>query len=277
MTNASELFHAGQLQDAIAAQIAKVKSSPTDQPARFFLFELFLFSGDLDRARKQLDVLKYDDPKHSAAVAQYRFALEAEAKRREVFAGIGEPKGLTAVVEHIPLRLEGLARLARGDHAEARKKFDEANAITPTLTGAINGQPFEGLIDADERFGTIIEVFGAGGVYSWVPLEAIQSITLNPPAAPRDIILRPAQIVLTDGMQGDVFLPGLYPNTFAQPDQELTLGRATDWTGEDDAISCGIGGRIYQNGAGTLFPMLNLLQIIRPDAAEDTPSDAPAD
>ena len=51
MTNASELFHAGQLQDAIAAQIAKVKSSPTDQPARFFLFELFLFSGDLDRAR----------------------------------------------------------------------------------------------------------------------------------------------------------------------------------------------------------------------------------
>ena len=51
---------------------AKVKSAPTDRPARFFLFELFLFSGDLDRARKQLDVLRYDDPRHSAAVEQYR-------------------------------------------------------------------------------------------------------------------------------------------------------------------------------------------------------------
>ena len=49
---ASDLFKAGRLREAIDAQLAKVKGQPTDQAARFFLFELFLFSGDLDRARR---------------------------------------------------------------------------------------------------------------------------------------------------------------------------------------------------------------------------------
>jgi protein involved in temperature-dependent protein secretion len=68
--SASDLFQSGRLKEAIDEQIAKVKSAPTDRPARFVRFELFLISGDLDRARKQLDVLRYDDPRHSAAVEQ---------------------------------------------------------------------------------------------------------------------------------------------------------------------------------------------------------------
>src|SRR5262245_24214863 len=160
----SELFHAGQLRAAIEAQTQKVRANPTDNPARFFLFELYLFTGDLDRARRQLDVLRYDDPKHSAAVEQYRQALDAEAKRRAVFAGTEQPKGLTTAPDHVRLRVEALPYLARGEHAEARKRIDEANAAVPALTGALNGKPFEGFYDADERFGTVLEVFGTGGI-----------------------------------------------------------------------------------------------------------------
>jgi len=242
---ASDLFQAGQLRAAIDAQVAKVKNLPTDRRARFFLFELFLFAGDLDRARKQLDVLRYDDPQHAAAVEQYRQALDAEAARRGVFAGTEQPKGLTAAPDHVRLRLEALPYLARGEHGEARKRLDEANAAVPALSGTLNGKPFAGLYDADERLGTVLEVFGTGGVYSWVPLENVHSITMNPPQSPRDVIWRPAHLVLTDGPEGDVLLPGLYPGTHDHPDDGVKLGRATEWIGADGEVARGAGGKLF--------------------------------
>ncbi len=48
--NATELYRAGKLQEAITAQVAEVKANPTDQGKRLFLFELLVFAGDLDRA-----------------------------------------------------------------------------------------------------------------------------------------------------------------------------------------------------------------------------------
>lgn len=249
---ASDLFHAGQLRAAIDAQIQKVRANPTDNPARFFLFELILFAGELDRARKQLDVLRYDDPKHSAAVEQFRGALEAETRRRAVFAGTEQPKGLTTAPDHVRLRVEALPYLARGEAAEARRRLDEANAAVPSLTGTLNGKPFEGLYDADERFGTVIEVFGTGGVYTWVPLEQVESITMNPPQNPRDVVWRPAHLVLTDGLEGDVLLPGLYPGTHDHPDEAVKLGRATEWVGAEGEIARGAGGKLFLTGDGAV-------------------------
>ncbi len=262
----SDLFHAGRLRDATDAQTAKVKSAPADRSARFFLFELLLFAGDLDRARKQLDVLRYDDPKHSAAVEQYRQALDAEARRRAVFAGTEQPKGLTTAPDHVRLRVEALPYLARGEHAEARRRIDEANAAVPALTGTLDGQPFEGLYDADERLGTVLEVFGSGGTYSWVPLEQVASLTMNPPAAPRDVLLRPAHLVLADGLEGDVLLPGLYPNSHEHPDEAVKLGRVTEWLGADGEVARGAGGRLLVTG-DRAAQMIQVVELIFPAAA----------
>ena len=258
--DASDLFRAGRLKDAIDAQLAKVKAQPSDRSARFFLFELALFAGDLDRARKQLDVLRYDDPKHSAAVEQYRFALESEARRRAVFAGTEQPKGLTTAPDHVRLRVEALPYLARGEHAEARRRIDEANAAVPAVAFRVNGNPVEGLYDADERFATVLEVFGSGGVYSWVPLEQVESITMNPPAAPRDVILRPAHVVLKDEVEGDVLLPGLYPLTHEHPDDEIKLGRATEWLGAGGEVTRGAGGKLLLAG-GQAVRLVELLSV----------------
>jgi type VI secretion system protein ImpE len=257
---ASELFHAGQLREAIEAQTAKVKSAPTDQPARFFLFELYLFAGDLDRCRRQLDLLRYDDPQHSAAVEQYRAALDAETRRRAVFAGTEQPKGLTTAPDHVRLRLEAVGHLARGEQPEARKKLDEANAAVPSVNGTLNGAPFEGLYDADERFATVLEVFGAGGIYSWVPLEQVASVTLSPPAAPRDVLLRPAHLVLTDGLEGDILLPGLYPGSHAHAEDGVKLGQATEWLGAEGEVTRGVGGRVLLAG-GQLTPLSGCRQL----------------
>lgn len=245
---ADELFRAGRLADAVAAQTAAVKAAPADQRARFFLFELLLFTGDLDRARKQLEVIRPDDPKHVSAVEQYRFALDAEGRRRAVFAGTAQPEFLSQAGGHIAHRLEAVAALARGDHAAAAAALDAAAAATPAAAGTLNGQPFDALADADERFGPVLEVFGTGGVYSWVPFESIATITMNPPAAPRDILLRPANLVLDNGVSGDVLLPALYPNTHLSADDDLKVGRATDWAGGDDDIPTGVGGRAFRVG-----------------------------
>lgn len=257
---ASELFQAGRLREAIDAQIAKVKAAPTDQRARLFLFELFVFSGELDRARKQLEVLTYDDPKHTAAVEQFRFALDAEAKRRAVFAGNAAPEWLSTADGHLTRRLDAVHALARGQTADARRMLDEANAAVPVLAGTLNGQPFQGLFDADERFGTVLEVFGSGGVYSWVPLEAVETITLNRPAAPRDVAWRPANLVLDNGVSGDVLLPGLYPGTHESADEELKLGRSTDWV-ETAGVTRGVGGKQFLCN-GVISPVVNWSAVV---------------
>ena len=111
--SASELFQAGQLDDAIAAQTAQVKASPADQSKRLFLFELLAFAGDLDRARRQLDALQYEEIELQTAQSDYRKVLEAEEYRRKVFRDGLQPKFLTDVpAEHVRLRLEGLNALA---------------------------------------------------------------------------------------------------------------------------------------------------------------------
>jgi type VI secretion system protein ImpE len=246
---AIELFRAGKLREAIDVQVATVKAAPADQAARLALFELFLFTGELDRARKQLEVLRYDDPRQTAAIEQYRHALDAEACRRRVFAGTDQPKIPASAPEHVRQRVEVLAYLARGEAATARARLDEANAAIPQLAGTFDGKPFEGISDGDDRLGTVLEVFASSGVYSWLPLEQVHSIVMNPPQSPRDLVLRPANITLIDGTSGDVFLPGLYPDTSTHPDDEVRLGRAAVWVETDAGVFQGSGGRVFQVGS----------------------------
>jgi type VI secretion system protein ImpE len=244
---ANELFEAGRLREAIDAQAAAVRNRPTDDPARFFLFELLLFTGDLDRARKQLDVFRPDDAARTVAVLQYRNALAAEAQRRDVLAGTARPKILGAVADHIHARLDALACLARGDHAAARQLLDEANAA-PQPVCTLDDRPGGILADADERFGPVLEVYGTGGVYTWLPLDEVASVVMSPPRAPRDVLMRPAHVALHNGVSGDVLLPGLYPDTHTHPDDAIRLGRVADWIGTDDEVVRGVGGKVFRVG-----------------------------
>ena len=53
----TDLFQAGRLEETIGAVSAEMKTNPTDVRRRTFLFELLCFSGDYDRAEKQLALL----------------------------------------------------------------------------------------------------------------------------------------------------------------------------------------------------------------------------
>src|SRR5258708_6451076 len=117
--NASHMFKDGKLQLAIDAQIQEVKSRPADQAKRLFLFELLAFAGELDRAGKQIDALKYDELELQTAALSYRKLLDAEEKRRRLFSNGVQPQFLTEPPAHVKLRLEALNRLRENRPAEA--------------------------------------------------------------------------------------------------------------------------------------------------------------
>jgi len=54
---ARELFESGKVREAEKELTAYLRDHPTDVAQRTFLFELLCFSGDYDRAEKQLSVL----------------------------------------------------------------------------------------------------------------------------------------------------------------------------------------------------------------------------
>src|SRR5205814_1770557 len=117
--NATELYRAGQLQKAIDAQIQEVKNKPADQAARVFLFELACFGGDLDRAQRQIDAIKYNEVERDAGVQSYRELLNAERLRQRLFSEGLQPKFLAEPPEAVKLRLEAVNCLRGRQSVEA--------------------------------------------------------------------------------------------------------------------------------------------------------------
>jgi len=247
--DAHQLFKAGNLAAAIDAQIPVVKAKPADAVERLFLFELLAFAGELDRAQRQIDAISSEDPQIQVGYQLYRRLLDAERTRRQVFAAKAQPGYFTPPPDHVTLRLTGLTKLTGGAVAEGVALFQEANAGLGPLRGSLNGQPFAGLRDGDDRLGSVLEVL-ANGNYFWVPLEQVAAISSKAPRFPRDLIWLPAQLDMHSGVSGQVFLPTLYPQTDLESDAQLKLGRLTDWraVGEGESLMRGVGLKTFLLG-----------------------------
>jgi type VI secretion system protein ImpE len=245
--NASELFKAGKLQAAIDEQIREVKANAADPSRRLFLFELAAFAGDLERAKRQIEAVSYGEPDRDATVAVYRKLLDSEEKRRRLFRDGLAPRFLGEQPEHAQRRLEAVQRLREGRQAEAAELIARANEQAGELKGSLNGKAFGGFRDADDLFGTVLEAM-AHGEYFWVPAEQIDSLALNPPRFPRDLLWLPARLTTKAGEHGEVFLPVLYPQSHEHPDEEVRLGRKTDWKQAEGGPVLGVGARTFLIG-----------------------------
>jgi type VI secretion system protein ImpE len=272
---ALELFQAGKLKEAIDLQIKEVKAHAADQKARFFLFELLAFAGEVDRARRQIDAIKYDDPEAELRTRTYHQLLDAETARRKVFADGTAPSFLAPPPEHVALRLAALLALSRGQQPEAAALLQQANALTPAFTGKLNGKPFALLRDADDLFGSVLEVFSQGNYY-WLPLEQAETLALNGPKFPRDQLWARVQLQVRNGPTGDAFLPAVYPGSHESADEQLILGRLTDWQAAEGGPVLGVGGHTFlvDDGAVGLLE-LRALEVDAPPAppaAPETPA-----
>ncbi len=201
--NAQAQFQAGKLNEAVQALGAELRDNPTDAKRRTFLFELLCFAGDYTRAEKQLDVLASDGRAAEMGALLYRAALHAERIRQTIFDKQDYP-------------------------------LTEPESDAP-LSGTLNGKPFEFFSDCDPRLGARLEVFAAGD-YLWIPLHHVASIELQAPTRLRDLLWTPAIVRTGPAFKGkelgEVLLPTLSPLSWKHSDDQVRLGRATDW--QDD-------------------------------------------
>jgi len=270
--DSTELYKAGKLQDAVTAQIQLVKSNPADHAKRLFLFELLVFSGDLERAGRQLAPINYNDPETETALLNYRQLLVAEEARRSLFEKGTPPKFLVSVVpEHAKLRLEALNQLREGHPAEASKTLARANEASPVIKGKLNDKPFEEFRDCDDILGSVVEVMAKGN-YFWVPLETIESIAMNGPRFPRDLIWIPARLDSRQGESGEMFLPAIYPKSHLEADEQVKLGRVTDWKGAENEPVYGVGSKLYMAGEDAVSILDWRALVMDPDPATDAPA-----
>jgi type VI secretion system protein ImpE len=243
---AAELFQAGDLPAAIAAATDAVKASPTDQSARGLLAELLCFSGDLERADKQLDALMQLDPKTGLGATLFRQLIRAEQARQDFYRDGRVPELLAQPSEDLQLRLKASIAYRVGNLAEAEELLAQADEMRPAISGTNDETPFADFRDLDDLTASVFEVLTSTGKYYWIPMERVELIEFRPYERPRDLIWRQARMTVEGGPDGEVYLPVLYPGTYDATDKQIRLGRATDWAG--DNIMRGTGQRIYLLG-----------------------------
>jgi type VI secretion system protein ImpE len=245
---AKDLFSAGQLAAAIEAQLSAVRAAPLDGGKRTFLFELLAFAGELERAGQQLGVLGQESAEKGWGTSVYQNLLAAEQTRRKVFAAQARPEAFLEAPPFIATRLQALEHAARGDQQAAAAALAESDAAAPAVRGTLNGQSVEGLRDADDLLAPVLEVMVLRD-YVWVPWADIRELEVAAPTHARDLLWAPARVVLSDGEQRRCYLPVLYPGSHAAQDDNLKLGRVTDWIVPDgDGPVRGVGQHLLVAG-----------------------------
>ena len=216
-----ELYQAGRLEEAVQALGSELRNDPTDIRRRTFLFELLCFTGEYDRAEKQLDILGDAGKEAAMGTLLYRSALQAARTRRDMFEKKTFPLGSR------PSDAGGTACATTTGPA-----FSGVGQAVPPAAGTLNGQAFETIEDADPRIGARLEVFAAGA-YLWLPFEHIASIRTEPPKRLRDLIWIPAMLQTGPKCKGldlgEVLLPVLTPLVSKHPQNSVRLGRETVW------------------------------------------------
>lgn len=228
--DADALYREGRLSEAIEALNQVLRADPTDVRSRTFLFELLCFSGGYERARRQLDAVSAADPELNLSAAWYQEALVAEEKRQEMFK-----KG------ELP---------------------DSGSSPSP-VSGTLNGKPFSDLRDGDPRVGPRLEII-VGGRYTWMPLEHLASLKMEPPKRLRDLFWAPVQIETTqalDGYAGEALLPVITPLAWQHPDEGVRLGRWTDWKELESGEEAPVGQKLLLVDDEE-FPLLEVRELL---------------
>ena len=223
-----QLFESGNLSGAVEAAVAGVKQHPSDNARRTFLFELLCFTGDLDRAQKQLDAVGQLDSQSEWGVQVYTNILHAERARRRFFSDGLKPEFLLDPPPFVQGHLEAANRLRDGRPAEAQELLNRSEESRAVISGTVNGEPCDEIRDCDDLLSPFIELIVLRD-YVLLPLEQIREIETAPPERPRDLLWLPVRVELNNGSSQRGYLPTLYCGSHEHADDRIKLGRMTDW------------------------------------------------
>ena len=258
----SELFQEGKLTEAVEAGIAAVKANPSDRNMRYFLAELMCMSGQWERADRQLDTVFQQADDTAVQVVLFRHLIRAETARAQLVTDGRLPEFLFEVPDYLRLHLDASIAMREGKADEAVEILARAEEQRPPVAGkhmnsAGEEQSFDDFRDLDDLVAPFFEVLTSTGKYYWVPIDKVNKIEFRPPKRTQDLIWRSAAVDVEEGPEGEVYIPTIYLGTGESGDDQLRIGRGTDWTSPDAGPVRGLGQRTFLMGEQDI-PILQL-------------------
>lgn len=252
---AEQSLREGRLDESLTQVQEQVRNDPSNAKFRVFLFQLLAVLGQWERALTQLNVIGELDAGALAMVHVYREAIRCEVLRSEIFAGrrspiiFGEPEEWVAGVT------EAL-RLSQGQYAQSRRLREQAFDGAPATAGAMDGERFAWVADADTRLGPILEAI-VNGHYYWIPFHRIREIRIEQPVDLRDLVWMPAFMQWANGGEAAALIPTRYPDSHTSEDSRILLSRKTEWIEHDAEVYIGIGQRMLTTDVGE-YPLMDI-------------------
>ncbi|MCB1025439.1 MAG: hypothetical protein KDB79_13670 [Acidobacteria bacterium] len=249
MSEAKVQLDAGNLAGAIEAALNAVRSKPTDVTARIFLFELSCFSGDWERAEKQLEVIGQQDMNAMIGSQIYKQNFKAERDRISLFSEGLIPECLMPPPNYVEGLLAAVSHVKDGKTSEAIEVISQVEEVRPAFACKINGEESADFRDCNDLTMCVFEAIVKDS-YTWLPFEQIETVEFTPAKTLRDKFWMQAEVGMVNGTKGEMFIPSLYVDSFKSSKDDIRLGKVTDWRETDEDIFIGEGVRLYQLESG---------------------------
>lgn len=245
MSDAGDLYRAGQLSAAIASAVEAVKREPNDYAVRWLLAELLIVAGEFDRADLQLDTIMALEPGAATSVVPVRQLLRAEVARRDYYLNAAIPSFLEDTpTQSMKCLLESFVQFRAGDFKKAGELAAEAEQLRPAICGRLSGESFADFRDLDDLLTGVFEVLTKTGKYYWIPVERVELLEFSKPERPLDLFWRPVRMVVRDAFDAEIHMPVTYGN-HETADEASRLARRTDWLGGELLPVRGVGQRVF--------------------------------
>jgi type VI secretion system protein ImpE len=266
MNEAKLQLDAGNLGKAVESALNLVKTNPTNFSARTFLFELSCFSGDWDRAEKQLDVIGHQDANAMMGSMIFRQNFKAERDRMKYYSDGLKPEFMTRTYPYVDDLLAANNRVREGNTAEARQLIDSVEENRPAFPCTVNGEGFSDFRDYNDLTMCVFEVIHKD-MYIWLPFEQVQKVEFPKPKTLRDLYWPQAQVELRNGTNGEMFFPALYSGSWKSENDQVRLGRMTDWRDAGDEVFVGEGTKLFwMDGKDKSILDIETIEFNHPDA-----------
>lgn len=257
---AEQLVREGNLQGALDDLQKEIRKQPENSSYRAFLFQLLAVLGQWDRALNQLNVLSDLDAGTWPMLHIYREAIQCEALRQDIFAGLRRPLLLGEPPPWMAMSLEAVRLVGEGRYDLAASLRNEAFEQAAESSGTINGQPFQWIADADTCLGPVLEVI-LNGRYYWVPFQQVKAISIPEPQVLRDLVWLPAQFTWSNDGQAHGLIPTRYVGSEQAQDPLIQLARKTEWVELAEGVYRGMGQRMLATDQEE-YPLMDVRAIL---------------
>lgn len=255
-----ELLKKEDLAGALSGLKAQVAANPSNGELRWFLFQLFCFCADYQRAQNQLNLAAELDKQFESGSLIYSRMMAAELLRQQVTEGKRTPLLLGEPEPWLAKLFEANRMLGEEQLDMATGLREEAFETMPAIRGKCNGNEFTWICDQDSRFAANLECF-MNGKYYWVPLSQVKELILTgAPESYTDVLYPRAKLTLRTEAEMDVMLFARYPSAYSEESPALALNRLTEWEDLNDYTILGRGQRMLCSDGGD-FPLLEILML----------------